>query len=81
MKKSDLIQLISFLLCILIAFIWTYGLICPGLILIDSIVNSTIHSAIYRGIYLATMIAVGVYLILILIVKGLIVKRVEKYFL
>lgn len=71
MKKCDLIPLINFLLCILIAFIWTYVLIVPGLILIDSITNNII----YRYLYIAITCVVGGVLTAIIIAKGLLLKE------
>lgn len=71
MKKCDLIQLINFLLCILIAFIWTYVLIVPGLILIDSITNNII----YIYLYIAIMCGVGGFLLAIIVAKGLLFKE------
>ena len=59
MQRFDLVPLINTLLCLLLAIIWTFGLIIPGLILIDSITNNVIYSFLY----IITMSVIGVVII------------------
>ena len=59
MQRFDLVPLINTLLCFLLAIIWTFGLIIPGLILIDSITNNVIYSFLY----IITMSVIGVVII------------------
>ena len=70
MQRFDLVPLINTLLCFLLAIIWTFGLIIPGLILIDSITNNVIYSFLY----IITMSVIGVVIIGSLITYTIAIK-------